>query len=79
MALAKMVVPEETIKLFKSFHQEMKAKICLEGKTVAWREQTTEWAQTGLLCGTCVVQSLYLPVSGEMAGQSLRSGQNHQI
>ena len=56
MALAKMGVPEET-----SFHhQDMKAKIHPKGKTV------------GKYCiAPVLVQSPYLPGSGEMARESI--------
>ena len=64
IAMAIMGIPEGTIHLIKSFQQDMKENIN------GWRDQSPEWAQTGLLHGTCVVQSLHLPGSGEMAGES---------
>ena len=69
MALAKMGAPEEAIPLIKLFHQHMKAKIRLERKTVG-EIKVKKWAQTGLLQGTCSVQSLYLLGTGDMAGES---------
>ncbi len=33
-ALEKLAIPEETIQLIKSFHQDIKARICLNGTTM---------------------------------------------
>ena len=54
MTLAKLGVPEETIQLIRSFHQDMKAKIRLEGKTVGEIR-----VPNGLRQGCCMAPVLF--------------------
>ena len=54
MALAKLGVPEETIQVIKSFHQDMKAKIRLNGKAVGEIR-----VQNGLRQGCCMAPVLF--------------------
>ena len=54
MALAKLGVLEQTIQLIRSFHQDIKAKICLEGKTTGVFR-----VQNGLRQGCCMAAVLF--------------------
>ena len=53
-ALEKLGIPEETIQLITSFHQDMKARICLDGTMVEEIE-----VQNGLRQGCCMAPVLF--------------------
>ena len=52
ISLEKLGVPEETIRLIKSFHQDMRVRIRLDGETMEDMHPGAEWSQTGLFHGT---------------------------
>ena len=66
MVLAKMGTLRGTIKLVKSFQHDMKAKICLEGKTVGeikvhnWLRQGCCMAPVLFNCCTCLAVDRWL-------------------
>ncbi len=53
VALRKLGVPDQTIQLVKSFHQDMQAKICLEGKLLEEIDVDNGLRQGHLCCSTC--------------------------
>jgi len=73
IALKKLGIPDDTVKLISSFHQGMTARIRLDGSLLEQFE-VKEWAEAGMLHGSSLVQSIQLPGDREMEGQTGRCG-----
>jgi hypothetical protein len=58
MTLAKLGVPEETVQLIKSFHQGMKARVCVDGAMLKEIEVQNSLTKQGC-CMAPVLFNLY--------------------
>ena len=78
VALGKLGVPELTVQLIWSFHQDMRARVRLDG-VVLEEISVQNGIKTGLLHGFCSVQPLHLFGCGEMAGESGWSRDHREV
>ncbi len=71
LALEKLGVLGQTIQLNRSFHDDMRARVRLEGMMIE-EIQVQNGPTSGLLHGTSLAQLVHLPGCREMTGESER-------